>query len=122
MSEKDKKTEMGVIKIHNNVIAQIAAIASKEVKGVLGVEKGFIPNFFELVLGGPIFNKGVRVESYENDVKVNISIIVEYGSNIPLMALKVQESIKSAIEQMTGLNPVEVNVDIKEVKTIKKNS
>lgn len=122
MSEKDKKTEMGVIKIHNNVIAQISAIAAKEVKGVLGLEKDFIPNFFELVLGGSISNKGVRVESYENDVRVNISIVVEYGFNIPLMALKVQESIKSAIEQMTGLNPIEVNVDIKEVKTIKKNN
>ncbi len=121
MLEKDKKTELGVIKIHNNVIAQIATIASKEVQGVVDVERGFIASFLESTFGKPIFNRGVNVETFENDVKINISVAVEYGSNIPLVATRIQESVKSAIEKMSGLSLVEVNVNVKEVKSIKKS-
>ncbi len=120
MLEKDKKTELGVIKIHNNVIAQIAIIASKEVGGVVDIERGFVSNFLESIFGKSVFNSGVNVETFENDVKINISVVVEYGSSIPLVATRVQESVKSAIEKMSGLSLIEVNVNVKEVKSIKK--
>ncbi|MBM3252710.1 MAG: Asp23/Gls24 family envelope stress response protein [Candidatus Omnitrophica bacterium] len=120
MIEKDKKTDLGIIKIHNNVIAQIATIASKEVEGVIDMERGFVSNFFGSILGGAVFNKSVRVEVYENDIRVSISVIVEYGSNIPLIATKVQENVKTSLERMAGLSPIEINVNVKEVKSVKK--
>ena len=74
----------------------------------------------ESIFGKSVFNSGVNVETFENDVKINISVVVEYGSSIPLVATRVQESVKSAIEKMSGLSLIEVNVNVKEVKSIKK--
>lgn len=61
------------------------------------------------------FSKGVKVEVGEKEAAVDLYIIVEYGVRIPDIALTVQEKVKSAIENMTGLEVVEVNVHVQGV-------
>ena len=70
---------------------------------------------FAEMLGKKNFSKGVKVEVGEKEAAVDLYIIVEYGVRIPDIALTVQEKVKSAIENMTGLEVVEVNVHVQGV-------
>ncbi len=121
MLEKDRKTEHGVVKIHNDVISQIAIIASKEIKGVVDIDKGCIANFFETIFNKPLFSKGVKVEVMDdNDIRICISLIVEYGCDISLVATNVQENVKDRLEHIASLNLIEVNVNVKQVRFTRK--
>ncbi len=67
------------------------------------------------MLGRKNFAKGVKVEVGEKEAAVDLFIIVKYGVRIPDIALAVQENVKQAIETMTGLSVVEVNVHVQGV-------
>jgi uncharacterized alkaline shock family protein YloU len=60
-------------------------------------------------------NKGISLEIAEDDVRIGVTIIVRYGINIPDIAVLVQESIRAAIEEMTGLTVSEVNVNVGDI-------
>jgi uncharacterized alkaline shock family protein YloU len=59
--------------------------------------------------------KGVKVEVGEKEVVIDISVVVDYGVNIPEVSWKVQENVKKTVEKMTGLMVVEVNVYVQGV-------
>ena len=67
------------------------------------------------MLGKKNFAKGVKVEVGEREAAVDLYIIVKYGVRIPDVALSVQENVKQAIESMTGLSVVEVNIHVQGV-------
>ena len=67
------------------------------------------------ILGRKNFSKGVKVEVGEKEAAVDLYIIVKYGIRIPEVALAAQENVKRAIETMTGLSVVEVNVHVQGV-------
>jgi uncharacterized alkaline shock family protein YloU len=69
------------------------------------------------MIGKKNFNKGIEVEMIEQQVTVNISIIVDYGFKVQEIAKQVQESVKLAIESMTGLEVVAVNVSVEGINT-----
>ena len=93
----------------------IAGLAAMEVKGVYGMSGGMVDGITEL-LKKKNLAKGVRVEVGEKEAAIDLSIIVEYGSKVPEVAVAVQENVKRAIESMTGLTVVEVNVHIQGVE------
>lgn len=64
-----------------------------------------------------IYQKGIKVESGEKETKIDVNIIVEYGIRIPDVAFEIQNRVKKAVESMTGLKVVEVNVHIQGVST-----
>ncbi len=66
-------------------------------------------------MGKKNLSKGVKVEVGEREAAVDLHIIVEYGVRIPDIALRVQENVKRAIESMTGLDVVEVNIHVQGV-------
>lgn len=111
--EWDEKN--GSIRIANEVVGVIAGLAAMEVKGVYGMGGGMVDGITEL-LKKKNLAKGVRVEVGEKEAAIDLSIIVEYGSKIPEVAVAVQENVKRAIESMTGLTVVEVNVHIQGVE------
>ena len=111
--EWDEKN--GSIRIANEVVGVIAGLAAMEVKGVYGMSGGMVDGITEL-LKKKNLSKGVRVEVGEKEAAIDLSIIVEYGSKIPEVAVGVQENVKRAIEIMTGLTVVEVNVHIQGVE------
>lgn len=108
---EDKENNIGSIKIANEVVAIIASLAATEIEGVAGMSGGVGSGIAEM-LG---HKKGVKVEAGEDECTVDLSVIIDYGFTIPEVAEKVQQNVKQAIESMTGLNVVEINVHVQGV-------
>ncbi len=104
----------GVVKIANDVVATIAGMAASEVPGVAGMSGGLVGGIAEK-LGRKNLGKGIKVEVKESSATIEIYIIVEYGVKIQEVAKNIQESVTSAIENMTGLVTDAVNVFIQGV-------
>lgn len=114
--EEGKESNDG-IKISNDVIAIIAGVAVSEVPGVYGMSGGFAGGITEVLKGKKNLAKGIKVEVTESKVKIDVNIIVEYGSRIPDVAFEIQNRVKKAVENMTGLKVEEVNVHVQGVNT-----
>lgn len=108
------RADVGSIRIADEVVGIIAGMAATEVAGVAGMSGGLVGGIAEM-LGKKNLSKGVKVEVGEKEAAVDLYIIVEYGTRIPDIALQVQENVKRAIESMTGLDVVEVNVHVQGV-------
>ena len=105
---------IGTVQIADDVVAIIAGLAATEVEGVKAMA-GNITNELVAKLGMKNLSKGVEVEVVDNTVDVSLSLILAYGYNIPDVSKKVQDKVKTAIENMTGLNVSAVNVRIANV-------
>ena len=105
------------IKIADDVVAVIAGIAVSEVPGVAEMAGGFAGGITEVLSGKKNLAKGIKVEASEKETKIDVNIIVEYGIRIPDVAFEIQNRVKKAVEQMTGLNVTEVNVHVQGVNT-----
>ena len=105
------------IKIADEVIAVIAGVAVSEVPGVADMSGGFAGGISEVLSGKKNLSKGIKVESGEKETKIDVNIIVEYGTRIPDVAFEIQNRVKKAVESMTGLKVVEVNVHVQGVNT-----
>ncbi|MEL7635340.1 MULTISPECIES: Asp23/Gls24 family envelope stress response protein [Sporomusa] len=112
--EKTEQTDVGSIRIADEVVGIIAGLAATEVPGVAGMSAGLVGGIAEM-LGKKNLSKGVKVEVGEKEAAVDLYIIVEYGVRIPDVALRVQENVKRGIESMTGLDVVEVNIHVQGV-------
>ncbi len=112
--DKVDRVEFGSIKIADEVVSIVAGLAATDVPGVAGMSGGIVGGIAEL-LGRRNLSKGVKVEVGEKEAAVDLYIVVEYGVRIPEVALRIQESVKRAIESMTGLTVVEANVHVQGV-------
>ena len=111
------KTENEGIKISDDVVAVIAGVAVAEVPGVAGMAGGFAGGISEVFSGKKNLAKGIKADINENNAKIDVNIIVEYGSRIPDVAFEIQNRVKKAVESMTGLKVEEVNVHVQGVDT-----
>jgi len=109
------KTEAGNIKISDEAIATIAAIAAKSISGVVGLDGGPMGNFSEII-GVKNSSKGVKVEMSAETVSVGINLIIGFGEDIADTAALVQEKVREAVEKMTGLTVDKVNVNVNSVQ------
>ncbi len=105
------------IKISDDVVAVIAGVAVSEVPGVAGMSGGFAGGISEVLSGKKNLAKGIKVEVAEKETKIDVNIIVEYGTRIPDVAFEIQTRVKKAVESMTGLKVEEVNVHVQGVNT-----
>ena len=110
-------TEDNGIRISDDVVSVIAGVAVSEVQGVAGMAGGFAGGISEVLSGKKNLSKGIKVEVGEKETKIDVNIIVEYGVRIPDVAFEIQNRVKKAVETMTGLNVVEVNVHVQGVNT-----
>ena len=115
--DEEIKTENEGIQISSDVVAVIAGVAVSEVPGVYGMAGGFAGGITEVLSGKKNLAKGIKVEIDETRAKIDVNIIVEYGSRIPDVAYEIQNRVKKAVENMTGLNVEEVNVHVQGVNT-----
>ena len=115
--DNEIKTENDDIKISDDVVAVIAGVAVSEVPGVAGMAGGFAGGISEVFSGKKNLAKGIKVDVADNNTKIDVNIIVEYGSRIPDVAFEIQNRVKKAVESMTGLNVEEVNVHVHGVNT-----
>ena len=109
LSQEDET--FGTVKIADDVVAMIAALAATEVDGVAAMN-GNVANELLSRVGVKGLAKGVRVDIYNKKVKVELAVVMEYGFNIPATCQQVQNKVKSAIENMTGLEVTDVNIRI----------
>ena len=114
--EEENKQENG-IEISTDVIAVISGVAVSEVQGVAGMAGGFAGGISEVFSGKKNLAKGIKVEKTEDSAKIDVNIIVEYGSRIPDVAFEIQNRVKKAVESMTGFKVEEVNVHVQGVNT-----
>ena len=105
------------IKIADDVISVIAGVAVSEVPGVAQMSGGFAGGISEVLSGKKNLSKGIKVDVGEKETKIDVNIIVEYGSRIPDVAFDIQNRVKTAVEGMTGLKVVAVNVHVQGVNT-----
>ena len=105
------------IKIADDVVAVIAGMAVSEIQGVANMAGGFAGGISEVLSGKKNFAKGIKVDVGEKETKIDVNIIVEYGTRIPEVAYEIQTKVKKAVETMTGLNVTNVNVHVQGIKT-----
>lgn len=144
MSEKTKKTQDNEVmtqegtKIENegmnveiannltiseDVIGIIAGIAAAEVEGVSGMTLGLVDGINQILGSNKKYSKGVKIELDGNNVVIDLYVIVKYGVRIPDVAFSIQNSVKTQVETMTGLNVESVNINVQGVtfdKVVKK--
>ena len=114
---QEEINEAKSIKISNDVIAVIAGVAVSEVDGVSSMSGGITGGITEALKGKKNLAKGIKVETTEKEAKIDVNIIVEYGSRIPDVAFEIQNRIKKSVESMTGMKVSEVNVHVQGVNT-----
>ena len=102
---------VGAVQIADDVVAMIASLAATEVDGVSSMA-GNITNELMSRVGMKKLTRGVRVMVKDGDVNVDLAVTMDYGFNIPATCQKVQTKVKTAIENMTGLNCSNVNIRI----------
>jgi len=116
MFNKDQKSDLGAVKIHGQVIRSIATLAAKKIPGVKRIGGGPINRLLQwLGREKPFMGIGVDIKP-DNEIKVKIPIVLEFGSDIPTVASMVQEEVKSAIEKMTGSFHAEITVIIQDIE------
>lgn len=106
---------IGEVQIADDVVAMIASLATTEVEGVSAMV-GNITNELMGKVGMKNLTKGVKVDVLEGNVTVDLAVTMEYGYNIPATCQQVQQKVKAAIENMTGLTCTDVNIRIAGVK------
>ena len=102
---------IGEVRIADEVIAGIAALAATEIKGVSAMSGNITKDLISKLGMGKVSN-GVTLQIEGNNVRVDLALYMEYGYSVPKVCRKVQEKVKAAVENMTGMNVTEVNVRI----------
>jgi uncharacterized alkaline shock family protein YloU len=113
-------TSDGQISVAEGVVQKIAGTACREIGGVHAMGTGGTRAFGairERIPGssGPNFAQGVGVEVGETEAAIDLDIVAEYGVGIAELGRSIQRNVKQAVERMTGLRVVEVNVAVDDV-------
>jgi uncharacterized alkaline shock family protein YloU len=115
MHKEETLTDLGMVKIHKNVIASIASLAASEIDGVKRIGGDFRSGILELM--GNKSSSAIKVIIDKNEeVRLEIPLIVKYGYNISEIAVKVQENVRSALEKMTNLSLKDININMQGIE------
>ena len=115
MKNEESGTDLGAIRIHKDVIASVASIASLEIEGVKKIGGDLKTSIYKLL--GKKERRGIGVEIDRNDeVKLNVPLVVKYGYNVTEIARSVQEGIQQSLEKMTNLSIKEINVNVQRIE------
>lgn len=115
MKTEESRSDLGTIRIHKKVIASIASLASMEIEGVKRVGGDIRTNIYELF--GKKSLAGIKVDIDKNeDVRLEIPLVIQYGFNLPEIANKAQENVHHALEKMTNLSIKSININIQSIE------
>lgn len=121
MTDDHTMSEQGLVKITTEAIASIAAIATRQVKGVADLARDLGDGVAKL-LGKKSPSSGVKVLLEEKEVSLTVNLVLDYGADIAEAAGEVQRNVAKGVEEMTSLVVREVNVNIKGVRSREKKS
>lgn len=106
--------------IADGVVEKIAAVAARDVLGVHAMGSGLARTFGavrdRVPGGGKSITRGVKAEVGEVQTALDLEIVVDYGVSISNVARAVRENVIAAVERMAGLEVVEVNISVIDVK------
>ncbi len=108
-------SELGSIRVHNNVIAIIARLTALKVPGVLEMSGSFAEGLANM-MSKSSFDRGIRVEVEDRKINLELNIVLEFGVRIPQVAWQIQNDVRKAVEEMTGQKVGAVNVVVQSVK------
>ncbi len=109
-------TDHGFVEYSDEVLANIAGIATMECYGVVGMaSKRATDGLWEL-LKRENLSKGIKIISNQDDVSVDLYIIVEYGTKISVIANNIIQKVKYTIEGLTGLKVIKVTVNVQDIR------
>ncbi|RKN86664.1 Asp23/Gls24 family envelope stress response protein [Paenibacillus ginsengarvi] len=108
------ENQTGMIRISDDVVATIAGLAALETPGVAAMSGGISEGLAKR-LSGKNVQKGVSVEVGQLEAAIDLRVIVHFGSKIQDVCRELQANVKEAVENMTGLHVVEVNVKVEGV-------
>lgn len=112
-AQTDEKVEIATnLNISEDVIGIIAGLAASEVEGIAGMTLGFVDGINQILGSNKKYSKGVKIELDGKKVTVDIFVNVKYGVRIPDVAWAAQTAVKNAVETMTGLEVVAVNINV----------
>ena len=115
--KEEVKTKNEGVEISSDVVAVIAGVAVSEAEGVSSMSGGFAGGISEVLSGKKNLTKGIKAEIEGNKTRIDVNSIVEYGTRIPEVAFDIQNGVKKAVENMTGLEVEAVNVNVQGVNT-----
>ena len=108
-------SELGNIRISDEVVKTLVAKVAVEVEGVYKLAGGVVDEVSK-ILGKKRLTNGVKVEVGEKECSIEVYIVVEYGYRIPEVAEEVQKVILESVSNLSGLKVVEVNVYVQNIK------
>lgn len=108
----NNQSEVGIIKISDEVIAIIAGLAASEIKGIVSMSSGKVEEWTQKISGKKNIARGVKVNVEGDSAVIDLFLTVEYGMKIPEIADKVQSNVKKTVESLTGLIVNKVNVNV----------
>ncbi|EKE05196.1 MAG: hypothetical protein ACD_19C00402G0003 [uncultured bacterium] len=108
--------EFGDVSIDTEVIATIAGMSAMECYGLVGMTYKSARNGIAKILKGEYLSKGVEVKVEETGVHITLYVIVQFGTKISVVAENIIEKVKYNVENLTGLNVIEVNLNIEGVR------
>lgn len=110
MIDNEMSDSLGEIRITEEALCSIGAIKTLEVNGVVGMSSNLVDGFSDL-LGRKSLSKGVKIiDSQDKKITLNVYVVVRYGYRIPDLALKIQEKVKTSIEEYTNYTVSGVNI------------
>jgi len=115
MHREEARTDLGLIRIHKNVIASIASLAATEIEGVKHIGKDLKSGLLEFIDKQTVASIKVEIDKNE-EVRIDIPVVIKYGFNIPEIASKIQENVRVAIERMTNLTLKDINVNVQGIE------
>ena len=110
------KTELGTITIENEVIAKIAGLAAVESYGIVGMAAKNVKDGLVQLLKRESLTKGIKLNTDNDALIIDLHIIVEYGTNISAIVDSLVESVKYRVEEYVGLTVAEVNIFVEGVR------
>ncbi|HOA15001.1 MAG TPA: Asp23/Gls24 family envelope stress response protein [Bacillota bacterium] len=113
---RELKTALGQITISDDVIAAISGMAAHESYGLVGMASRTLTDGIADLLGIENISKGVEVKIDGDQVKINLFVIVEYGTRVTEVAKNVIDKVKYVVEAMTGLSVSEVKITVQGVR------
>lgn len=111
------KTQFGHIRIADEVIARVAGLAAMECYGVVGMAANNTAGGFVQLLMGDNLTKGIKVSTEEEKVNIEIHIIVEYGTNISVIADNLIDTVSYKVTDMLGLSVGDIQVFVEGIRT-----
>ncbi|QPI68212.1 Asp23/Gls24 family envelope stress response protein [Exiguobacterium sp. PBE] len=113
----EQQARQNKLTFEEQVIKKIAGLATSEVQGILSMSGGFMSGLTDRFRSTEDITKGIGAEVGEKQVALDLRVIVEYGKNIPSVFNETVTKIKKAMNDMTGLEVVEVNMHVEDVMT-----